>query len=73
MDWLKAPGRPEAITTPLLVVGAGNDRICITAQTKAFAARLPNAEYLEIADAGHEMLMERNAYRAQFWTAFDAS
>lgn len=71
MDWLKAPGRPEGITTPLLVVGAGADRICITPAIKAFAARLPHGEYLEIADAGHEVLMERNPIRAQFWAAFD--
>jgi lysophospholipase len=70
MDWLKA--QAEKITTPLLVIGAGADRICITSETKAFAARMPNAEYLEIADAGHEVLMERNEIRARFWAAFDA-
>jgi lysophospholipase len=70
MDWLR--GKAERITTPLLVVGAGNDRICITPQTKAFAARMPNADYLEIAGAGHEVLMERNEIRAQLWAAFDA-
>jgi lysophospholipase len=71
MDWLKAPGRPEAITTPLLVVGAGKDRICLTPQTQSFARRLPNAEYVEIKEAEHEILMERNPIRAEFWTAFD--
>ena len=71
MDWLREPGRPEAITTPLLVVGAGKDRICQTSQTKAFAARLPAGEYVEIADGEHELMMERNAIRAQFWAAFD--
>ena len=70
MDWLR--GKAEGITTPLLVLGAGADRICITPQTKAFTARMPNAEYLEIAGAGHEVLMERNDIRAQFWAAFDA-
>lgn len=72
MDWLKAPGRPEAITTPLLVVGAGKDRICVTPQTKAFAARLPAGEYLEIPDGEHELMMERNPIRAAFWAGFDA-
>jgi len=72
MDWLKEPGRAEAITTPLLVVGAGKDRICMTPQTKAFAARLPAGEYLEIADGEHELMMERNAIRDQFWAGFDA-
>ena len=70
MDWLK--DKPETITTPLLVVGAGKDRICVTAQTKAFAERLPQARYVEIQDAEHEILMERNPIRAEFWAAFDA-
>ena len=71
MDWLKAPGRPEAISTPLLVVGAGKDRICVTPQIKAFAARLPAGEYLEIPDGEHELMMERNPIRALFWAGFD--
>jgi lysophospholipase len=70
MAWLRT--RAEAITTPVLMVGAGADQICLTPATKAFAARAPNAEYVEIAEAGHEVLMERNMYRAQFWAAFDA-
>src|SRR5471030_101311 len=72
MDWLKAPGRPESISTPLLVVGAGKDRICRTSETAAFARRLPQGEYALIADAEHEILMERNAIRSAFWSAFDA-
>ena len=53
------------------MVGAGKDRICQTPQTKAFAARLPAGEYLEIPSGEHELMMERNAIRAQFWAAFD--
>jgi lysophospholipase len=70
MAWLKT--QAPKITTPLLVIAAGADRIVITAETRAFAARLPNARYVEIAGAGHEMLMERDALRAQWWAAFDA-
>jgi lysophospholipase len=70
MAWLKT--QAPRITTKLLVIGAGADRIVVTAQTRAFAARLPNARYLEIAGAGHEMLMERDDIRAQWWAAFDA-
>ena len=70
MDWLKPQG--ASVTTPLLVVGAGKDRICITADTKAFAASMPHADYVEIPEAEHEILMERNPIRAQFWAAFDA-
>jgi lysophospholipase len=70
MDWLKPQG--ASVTTPLLMVGAGKDRICITADTKAFAASMPHADYVEIPEAEHEILMERNPIRAQFWAAFDA-
>ena len=70
MDWLK--DQAGAITTPLLVAGAGKDRICVTPRTRSFAARLPHADYLEIKDAEHEILMERNTIRAEFWAAFDA-
>jgi len=70
MDWLK--DKAETITTPMLLVGAGKDRICVTQQTRAFAKRLPHADYVEIAEAGHEILMERSPLRVQFWAAFDA-
>ncbi len=70
MDWLR--GQAGAVTTPLLIVGAGKDRICVTAQARDFARHAPHAEYVEIAEAAHEILMERNPIRAQFWSAFDA-
>lgn len=69
--WLSAPGRAESIATSTLIVGAGDDRICITPAARAFAARMPQGRYIEIAGAGHEVLMERNVYRAEFWAAFD--
>jgi lysophospholipase len=62
----------EKITTPLLVIAAGADRIVVTSQTKAFVDRLPDAHYVEIPGAGHEMLMERDVIRSQWWAAFDA-
>ena len=70
MDWLRH--QPQAITTPLLMVGAGKDRICVTSRTRAFARAAPNTDYVEIKEAGHEILMERNPIRAEFWRAFDA-
>ena len=70
MDWLR--GQAPSVTTPLLMVGAGKDRICVTPQTRAFAEAAPHAEYVEIKDAEHEILMERNPIRAEFWKTFDA-
>ena len=71
MDWLSAPGRAESITTRALLIGAGKDRIVLTPATEKFAARMPHAEYLRIDGAEHEILMERDSFRRQWWAAFD--
>jgi lysophospholipase len=71
MRRLKTPGYAETITTPILIVGAGRDRIVSTSATRAFAERLPNASYVEIEDAEHEILMENDSIRSRFWEAFD--
>jgi lysophospholipase len=65
-------GYAEAIETPSLLLGAGRDRVCDTGAVRAFAARMRNAEYVEIQDAEHEILMERDPLRAQWWSAADA-
>lgn len=68
---MSAPGHAEKITTPVLSCGAGKDRIVDTSATAAFAKRLPNGTYLELADSEHEILMENDSIRARFWAAFD--
>jgi lysophospholipase len=80
--WLKAAaasmkrivsrGYPEAIETPVLVCGAGKDRICLTPAARAFAKRLQNGTYVEFEDAEHEILMENDSIRSRFWKAFDS-
>jgi len=72
MNRTMSKGYAEAITTPLLIVGAGRDRIVDTSAAHEFASRLPNGTYLEIPDAEHEILMEKDSIRARFWAAFDA-
>ena len=64
----RSPGYAETIETPCLLFGAGHDRICDTDAIRAFAARMPHAQFIEIADAEHEILMERDIFRAQFWS-----
>jgi lysophospholipase len=79
--WLRAAFRsmhnmnsrdfPEEIVTPVLIVAAGSDRIVLTPPQADYAKRLKNGRYAEIADSEHEILMERDSIRAQFWRAFD--
>jgi lysophospholipase len=64
-------GFAEAISTPLLIIGAGRDRLVINAAARDFAKRLPNATYVEIEDSEHEILMENDSIRARFWSEFD--
>jgi len=71
METVNAPGYAEAITTPVLAIGAGRDRIVDTAAIRDFARRLPDGRYEEIAESEHEILMENDAIRAKFWAMFD--
>lgn len=71
MDRMREPGFAEAITTPLLVVNARRDQIVDSEAIHDFAQRLPNARYVELADAEHEILMESDPIRARFWKEFD--
>ncbi|MDR3528721.1 MAG: alpha/beta hydrolase [Rhizomicrobium sp.] len=66
-----APGYAEAIKVPLLVFGAGQDRIVDLTAIRRLGQRLPNARYVEIEGSEHEILMEKDSIRAQFWGAFD--
>ena len=72
MDTVSAPGYAERITTPALVFGAEEDRIVLTSAIFDFARHMPNATYIEIPGAEHEILMERDPIRERFWKAFDA-
>jgi lysophospholipase len=72
MSRLKRKGFAQDITTPLLVFGAGRDRVVHVEAVRAFVKNLPNAHYVEIKDAMHEILMENDSIRARFWSEFDA-
>jgi len=68
---LRLPGAVEKITIPTLMVTAGADDRVLTSVSAAIAKRMPNCRYIEIEGAYHEILMETDAIRAVWWTAFD--
>jgi len=72
IDKVTRSGFAEAISMPLLIIGAGRDRLVINQATRDFVKHLPNATYVEIEDAEHEILMENDSIRARFWAEFDA-
>lgn len=62
----------RAITTPILVVVPGADRVISVPAMERFAQRLKAGAMVRIPHARHEILMERDSLRDQFWAAFDA-
>jgi len=71
IDTLGSPGFAQRITTPLLVVTAGNDRVVSNEAILRFAAQLPAHETVCVQGAYHEILQERDDLRNEFWHAFD--
>jgi lysophospholipase len=63
--------RIEALKIPLVIALAEQERLCSNTASAAVAARAPHGRSFEIAGAFHEILMETDDRRAQFWDAFD--
>jgi lysophospholipase len=72
MNRFRDPRFPLDIRTPTLILAAGADPVCATPAIERFAARLKAGHALVLPGARHEILMERDAIRSDFWAAFDA-
>ena len=66
------PAFPARIRHPILIAAAGRDLLVSTPAIEEFAIRLRAGAHLVISGARHEILMEQDYYRQQFWAAFDA-
>jgi lysophospholipase len=58
--------------TPTLILAAGADRLVDTKAAETFGSALKAGKVVTIPYARHEILMERDSIREQFWAAFDA-
>ena len=72
MDAFAAPAYPLALRQPMLIVSAGNDAVVANTAIDRFAIRLRVGSHVAIPGAQHEIMLEQDGYRAQFWAAFDA-
>lgn len=72
MQDLHRPGRFEKLTTPIRIVSAANDQIVVSDDHETLANQSALIDRVVIADALHEILVERDVIRAQYWEAFDA-
>lgn len=71
MDQFADPNYPRGASTPTLIVAAGRDRVVDTRATERFASRLKAGRALVLPHCLHEILLERDEFRQQFWAAFD--
>jgi lysophospholipase len=72
MRALHEPSYPARIRQPILIVAAGRDGIVSNPAIEGFAMLLRAGSHLVVVGAQHEILMEQDRYRSQFWAAFDA-
>ncbi len=60
------------LATPTLFILAGADTVVDSRAAERLSARLRASTIVTVRGARHELLMERDALRGQFWSAFDA-
>lgn len=72
MDEAAAPDFGASIREPVLLVAAMLDRVVSLRAIERLAGELRAGGQVVLTGARHEVLMERNAIREQFWAAFDA-
>jgi lysophospholipase len=72
MNEFADPNFPSKVRVPLMLIAAGRDQIVSTAAIEDIAIRLRAGSHLIVAGSRHELMMEQDRYRGQFWAAFDA-
>lgn len=62
----------KRVRTPVVMIASGDDRIVNKQPVKQFSRRLGKAQYIEVAGAEHEILIEAEEYRREAFHQFDA-
>jgi len=71
MEAFADPEYPRRILTPCLVFAADNEMVVDGGALERFSTRLKAGRLITLSPARHEILMERDPIREQFWAAFD--
>lgn len=75
LDILNRTTKPtllRGIDIPVLVASAGGEKLVDNKAHARVAKHLPDCTHITVEGAMHEILMEEDARRAEFWAAFDA-
>ena len=71
IDILAEPGFAEKITTPILMLSAGSDKVVSVEAQEKICSFLKQCRLTEIPGARHEILKETDSIRLIFWKEFD--
>jgi lysophospholipase len=66
------PAKEQRVRVPVLVVAADTERVTSTEACYRLAGLEPAVVTVVVEHSRHEILMERDEVREQFWAAFDA-
>ena len=72
MREIRERGYASRIRQPILIVSCGLDALVSNKAIEEFSSQLRAGSHLVVVGAKHELLMEQDRYRSQFWAAFDA-
>lgn len=72
MAVLAQPEYPVAVAVPMLLIAAGTDKVASSVAIEEFAQRLKIGTHVLIPGSRHEILMERDEVRQNFWAVFDS-
>jgi lysophospholipase len=72
MRAIRVYGYASRIRQPMLIVSNSLDLVVSNAAIEEFSNQLRAGSHLVVVGAKHELLMEQDRFRAQFWAAFDA-
>ena len=62
----------RAIDVPMLIIASGSDQIVSTPSIEKITPKMRAGHHIVIRNARHEVMLERDELREQFWAAFDA-
>lgn len=68
----RKPALLRGVDCPVFVASAGDEQLVDNKAHGRVARHLPDCTHITIDGARHEILMEQDVYRAQFWEGFDA-
>jgi lysophospholipase len=67
----RQPNTLAHLRMPIMVLSAGQESLVENRSHQYIVSHLPNADLRKVDGAYHEIMMETDALRAQFWAAFD--